>query len=141
MNAVNMTSGNAGAMDKRSGILYPLMLIAAIAVIVFSISGIATMMGWMPSVLSRGADPMRAQPAAAVKPGAPRPAASACPDCGVVESVRAVEKSRRYEIRVRMGDGTSLTLYETTRPKVTAGQRVRVTEQGVVTARRLEKGA
>jgi len=32
MNAVNMTSGSAGAMDKRSGILYPLMLIAAIAV-------------------------------------------------------------------------------------------------------------
>ena len=54
MNAVNMTSGNAGAMDKRSGILYPLMLIAAMAVIVLSISGIATMMGWMPGVLSRG---------------------------------------------------------------------------------------
>jgi hypothetical protein len=134
MNAVNMTSGSAGAMDKRPGILYPLMLIAAIAVIVFSISGIATMMGWMPTVLSRGADPMRAQPAAAVKPGAPRPAASACPDCGVVESVRAINESRRYEIRVRMGNGTSRTLYEAARPNLTVGQKVRVTSQGVAAA-------
>ncbi|HEY7658057.1 MAG TPA: hypothetical protein VH881_14410 [Burkholderiales bacterium] len=131
MNAVNMTSGSAGAMDKRSGILYPLMLIAAVAVIVFSISGIATMMGWMPSVLSRGAGPMRAQPAAAVEP---RPAAVACRECGVVESVRAVEESRRYEIRVRMGDGTSRTLYEATRPGFTVGQKVRVTHQGLAAA-------
>lgn len=136
MNAVNMTSGNTGAVDKRSGILYPLMLFAAIAVIVFSISGIATMMGWLPGALSRGADPARAQPAAATGPGGP-PAvadASACRDCGVVESMRAVEKPRRYEIRVRMGDGTSRTLYEATRPKFTVGQKVRVTEQGVVAA-------
>jgi hypothetical protein len=136
MNAVNMTTGNAGAMDKRSGILYPLMLIAAIAVIVFSISGIATMMGWMPSVLSRSTDPARAQPAAATGHGTPRAvdAASACRDCGVVESVRAVEKSRRYEIRVRMGDGTFRTLYEASRPALTVGQKVRVTGQGVVAA-------
>lgn len=136
MRSVNMGSGNAGAMDKRSGILYPLMLIAAIAVIVLSISGIATMMGWLPGVLSRGADPARAQPAAAIEPGTPRavPGANACRDCGVVESVRAVEKSGRYEIRVRMGDGTFRTLYEATRPKFTVGQKVRVTEQGVVAA-------
>ena len=134
MNAVNMTLGRAGAMDKRPGILYPLMLIAAIAVIVFSISGIATMMGWMPSVLSRGADPMRPKPAAAVEPGAPRPAGVTCRNCGVVESVRAVEESRRYEIRVRMGDGTSRTLYEATRPGLTVGQKVRVTHQGVAAA-------
>lgn len=136
MNAVNMTSGSAGAMDKRSGILYPLMLIAAIAVIVFSVSGIATMMGWMPSILSRSADPARVKPAAAAEPGPARAfgGASACRDCGVVESVRAVEKSRRYEIRVRMGDGTSRTLYELARPGFTSGQKVRVTEQGVVSA-------
>lgn len=134
MNAVNMSSGNAGAMDKRSGILYPLMLIAAIAVIVLSISGIATMMGWMPGALSRGADPARAQPAAAPNQGTPHAvgSASTCRDCGVVESVRTVEKSRRYEIRVRMGDGTFRMLHEAARPKFTVGQKVRVTEQGVV---------
>jgi hypothetical protein len=130
-------------MDKRPGILYPLMLIAAIAVIVFSISGIAAMMGWMPAVLTRGVDPARGQPAAATERDTTRAVngISACRDCGVVESVRVVENSHRYEIRVRLADGTSLTLYETTRPKVTAGQRVRVTERGVVAAGRLEKGA
>lgn len=135
MNAVNMTSGNAGDMEKRSGILYPLMLIAAIAVIVFSISGIASMMGWMPSVLSRGAVPLRAQPAAPMEPGAPAAGvANACRDCGVIESVRAVQKSRRYEIRVRMGDGTSRTLYRAAQPEFTVGQKVRVTDQGVAAA-------
>lgn len=49
--------------NNRLGILYPVMLIAAIALIVFSVVGIATMVGWMPSALS-GADP-EARPAAA----------------------------------------------------------------------------
>ena len=60
MEAVNMTPGTAGTAVKDAGILYPLMLIAATAVIVFSIAGIATMMGWMPSALSGGADAARA---------------------------------------------------------------------------------
>lgn len=134
MNAANVTSGNGGAVDKRSGILYPLMLIAAIAVIVLSLSGIATMMGWMPGALSRGADQARGQPAVAPNQRTPPTAsgASACRDCGVVESMRAVEKPRRYEVRVRMVDGTSRTLYEATRPKFTVGQKVRVTERGLV---------
>jgi hypothetical protein len=72
MEAVNMTPGTAGTAEKDAGILYPLMLIAATAVIVFSIAGIATMMGWMPSALSGGADAGRAQPAAASQQAAPR---------------------------------------------------------------------
>jgi hypothetical protein len=74
MEAVNMTPGTTGTAVKDAGILYPLMLIAATAVIVFSIAGIATMMGWMPSALSGGADAARAraQPAAAAQPAAPR---------------------------------------------------------------------
>ena len=47
MDAVNMTPGSAGTAVKRPGILYPLMLVAATAVIVFSVVGIATMMGWI----------------------------------------------------------------------------------------------
>ena len=47
MDSVNLTPGNAGTVTKHTGILYPLMLIAAIAVIVFSVAGIATMMGWI----------------------------------------------------------------------------------------------
>lgn len=135
MNAVNMTSGHASDMDRRSGILYPLMLIAAIAVIVFSISGIASMMGWMPSVLSHGATTLRAQSAAAMEPGAPATGVDkSCRDCGVIESVRPVQKSRRYEIRVRMGDGTFRTLYHAAHPEFAVGQKVRVTDQGMAAA-------
>jgi len=47
MDAVNMTPGNAGTVEKHPGILYPLLLIAATAVIVLSVVGIATMMGWI----------------------------------------------------------------------------------------------
>lgn len=47
MDAVNLTPGNAGAMEKQTRILYPLMLVAAAAVIVFSVAGIAAMMGWI----------------------------------------------------------------------------------------------
>jgi hypothetical protein len=43
---------HVSASRKSSGILYPVMLIAAIAVIVFSIVGIATMTGVMPRALS-----------------------------------------------------------------------------------------
>lgn len=47
MDAVNMTPGNAGTAEKNARILYPLMLIAAVAVIVVSVLGIAAMMGWI----------------------------------------------------------------------------------------------
>jgi len=73
------TAGRAHTPQRRPGILYPVMLIAAIAVIVFSIVGIATMMGWLPSALSGGA----AGKAAAAS-------ATPCNDCGVIESIRAL---------------------------------------------------
>jgi hypothetical protein len=41
--------------DRHGGLLYPLLLVAAIAVIVFSIIGIATMTGVMPSSVGRDA--------------------------------------------------------------------------------------
>lgn len=183
-------------IKKRSGILYPVMVIAAIALIVFSVVGIATMMGWMPSAVSK-IDPVEqpmkepAAPATAkAAPGRPRLAANtpaACHDCGVIESIRAVEvegqgsgvgaiggavvggilgnqvgrgsgrtaatvvgagagayagheieknvkKSVSYQVRVRMNDGTYRTFYEPAQPAFSTGQRVRVTEQGIVSA-------
>jgi outer membrane lipoprotein SlyB len=166
------TAGSAHT--KRPGILYPVMLIAAIAVIVFSIVGIATMMGWVPSALSGGS-------------AADKTAAAPCDDCGVIESIRAlpvkgqgsgagavggavvggilgnqvgrgrgrtvatvvgagagayagneIEKNMKdsvtYQIRVRMNDGTIRTLHEPAQPAVTIGQKVRVTERGIVAA-------
>ncbi len=86
------------AVEKRPGILYPMMLIAAIAVIVFSFAGIATMMGWLPGAQSQGRPLERSEsparrPAAAESPraAAPAPAAPCADDCGVIESIRAVE--------------------------------------------------
>jgi hypothetical protein len=86
------------AVEKRPDILYPVMLIAAITVIVFSFAGIATMMGWLPGAQTQGRplvsseSPAR-RPAAAEHPraAAPAPAAPCAGDCGVVESIRAVE--------------------------------------------------
>ena len=42
--------------DRHGGILYPLLLAAAVAVIVFSIIGIATMTGVVPNATSRDAN-------------------------------------------------------------------------------------
>jgi outer membrane lipoprotein SlyB len=185
------TAGSAHASRKRPGILYPLMLIAAIAVIVFSIVGIATMMGWMPSALSGGdADKDKAASSSSASPGASRSrlaAAPPCDECGVIESIRAlpvkgeasgagavggaviggilgnqigrgrgrtaatvvgvgagayagneIEKNMKdsvtYQIRVRMNDGTIRTLHEPAQPALTIGQKVRVTERGIVAA-------
>lgn len=184
-------------MEKRSGILYPMMLIAAVAVIIFSVIGIATMTGLMPSVRSGSAPAAAGSPAAGSKqPSAPASSAksakprlaagsASCADCGVVESIRAVEskgqgsglgavaggvvggilgnqvggghgrtamtvagagagayagheveknmnKSVSYQVRVRMNDGAMRTFYEASQPALAVGQKVRVTERGVI---------
>jgi len=110
------------------------MLIAAIAVIVFSVVGIATMMGWIPSALSGRDAPERAA-------ASPRPA-GACADCGIVESIRAspskteagLKGAVTYQIRVRMSDGATRTFHEPGQPALAIGQRVRVTERGLAAA-------
>lgn len=178
--------------EKRAGILYPAMLIAAIAVIVFSVVGIATMLGWLPSAISKNDPPARIERAAGndATPGARRPRAAhaaACSDCGVIESIRAVEvkgegsglgavtggvvggilgnqvgggsgrtamtvvgagagayagheieknmnRSTRYQIRVRMNDGAYRTFYEAAPPAYAVGQKVRATGSGIIAA-------
>lgn len=120
---------------KQPGLLYPLMLIAAIALIVFSIMGIATMMGWMPGVMTVRPAAEKAGPApTAAAPVRVEPAP--CADCGVVESIRASKGEAgmgavTYQIRVRMGDGATRTFTESDRPTVVVGQRVRVTDRGI----------
>lgn len=86
------------AVDRKGGILYPTLLIAAIAVIIFSVLGIAAMTGYLPSALSKSGPGAGSEAATkngpAEKPGKSRLAAggsTSCADCGVVESVRAVE--------------------------------------------------
>jgi outer membrane lipoprotein SlyB len=100
------------AVTRKGGLLYPMLVIAAIAVIVFSVTGIATMMGWLPSALSqrdsaakleqqapRGEFDQQRPATDAPAPSAPRtdarpvppPPAAACTNCGVIESIRVVE--------------------------------------------------
>lgn len=99
-------------MESHNNLLYPLMVIAAIAVTLFSALGIAMMMGYLPSASSaeklaekqiasqpvagaqRQAQPQRKAQAQA--PGqtqsAPSRLAAVCADCGVVESIRVAEQ-------------------------------------------------
>jgi hypothetical protein len=65
------------SLESR-GLLYPLMVIAAIAVIVFSVLGMATIMGWMPSALANAEPPDYA--------GSARPGVTFdCAECGILE--------------------------------------------------------
>ena len=89
------------ATPNPDGLLYPMMVIAAIAVIVFSIAGIATITGWMPNAM-RGLDVVATepQPAAAETPSAATAVpmtdktapAFRCAECGVIESIREIER-------------------------------------------------
>ncbi len=87
-------------LEKQRNLLYPLMLIAAVTVIVFSIVGIATMLGWLPSARSMAdpssrtetaagmeSAPVRALPGKTAADRAPAP----CANCGVIESIHVVE--------------------------------------------------
>ena len=84
-------SHNHSSSLERSGLLYPMMVIAAIAVIVFSLLGIATVMGWLPEGLIGRAD------AATVQHGEFDTARSGvtfdCGECGVIQSIRSLEQS------------------------------------------------
>jgi len=78
------------------GLLYPLMLIAAVAVIVFSILGIASIAGWMPGALAASNTASRHVGTEAVNRtvsvAAPTGLAFNCVERGMVEIVRAVER-------------------------------------------------
>ena len=74
------------------GLLYPLMLIAAIAVIVFSILGIVSIAGWMPNALSAttGTQPLArdAGEGIAVPVSVRIAPVFECVECGMIESLR-----------------------------------------------------
>ena len=75
---------------EKSGLLYPMMVIAAIAVIVFSIVGIASIAGWLPSGLVGRAS------AAVIDLNGEETASGTtfrCAECGVIESIRELERS------------------------------------------------
>ncbi len=91
--------------SQKSSLLYPTMLVAAIAVIIFSVIGIAAMTGLMSSANSKSEPRPTASPAkagartgpaalparAAAAAVSPAVAVGVCADCGVVNSIRALE--------------------------------------------------
>ena len=80
------------SLDGR-GLLYPLMVIAAIAVIVFSLVGIATVSGWLPSALANS-------DSAGEHSNTPRSGvAFECAECGVLESMRDIQRPDRGDSR------------------------------------------
>ena len=74
---------------ETRGLLYPLMVIAAIALIVFSLLGIATVTGLMPSALAHSSSPIPVHSEATFE----------CVECGVLESMRDLERSDRSDTR------------------------------------------
>jgi outer membrane lipoprotein SlyB len=69
------------------------------------------MTGYLPSALSRNG-----------------------PDAGH-EIEKNANKSVSYQVRVRMNDRTRRTFYERAQPALAVGQKVRVTNSGVIAAR------
>jgi outer membrane lipoprotein SlyB len=79
---------------NRNGLLYPMLVIAAISVIVFSALGVATMTGLLPRAESTPAAQAAKNDARALPPSGAHitgNASPACGNCGVVESIVPVE--------------------------------------------------
>ncbi|MBY0269274.1 MAG: glycine zipper 2TM domain-containing protein [Burkholderiales bacterium] len=100
MSSTLNTQDGAAAARRAPALLYPTLLIAGIAVIIVSVLGIAAMTGVLPQAQSQSVDERAgggkegkaAANASAKSPGSKTaPTAARCADCGVVESVRAVE--------------------------------------------------
>ena len=81
--------------NQPHGVLYPVMLIAAIAVIVFSILGIISIAGWMPSALNASvSEPRLSREAAALVPVSARAGVTfECAECGMIEGIREIERT------------------------------------------------
>src|SRR5204863_9586177 len=94
--------------------LHPLLAIAAIAVIIFSVAGVAAIFGKIPGAESRSGEPFARNTNALPSPSRPlpvepehasrnargqiqaqAPVPAPCADCGVIESIRVAEVKRQ----------------------------------------------
>jgi outer membrane lipoprotein SlyB len=136
---------------SRNGLLYPMLVIAAISVIVFSVLGVATMTGLLPRAESMNNARATNDGHTMTQPGkhVSGNVDPACANCGVVESIVPVEvkaggaftgneieknrqKAVRYQVWVRMRDGTSRTSYLSSAPAFETGDKVKVGNGQVV---------
>ena len=83
---------------RGEDLLYPMMLIAAIAVIVFSFLGIASINGWIPNSMLGSATAVATAPTVTAQQVAvSAEPAFRCAECGVIDSVREIERSGSLE--------------------------------------------
>jgi len=75
--------------SSQKGWLYPLLIIAAISVIIFSVLGAAAIAGWLPRAESTTGPAQYAERSADSRSGERK--AIACAECGVVDSIVPVE--------------------------------------------------
>ncbi len=88
-------------MQRNRGILYPMLVIAAVSVIIFSALGVASLTGLIPAAQSNSVQQPEPQPKMQPQSGQPpaKPAraaptliaAGACDNCGVVSAINAIE--------------------------------------------------
>jgi len=130
--------------------LHPLMTVTALAVTVAALATVGVITGVIPD---RGT-PVIASPGAAAATFAtrlaadplalgsslyaPQPTVRICEDCAIIESVRrpvagihagnTQQTADRWSIRVRMEDGTTLTVAAESQPSWHAGERVRLVD-------------
>ena len=79
-------------LRSTSGLLYPMMIIAAIAVIAFSIVGIASITGWMPNAMIGSGTAVAAVDSPSLQTTDDATPTFQCAECGVIQSVRDIEQ-------------------------------------------------
>lgn len=141
-------------MENSSDRLHPLMTLTALAVTVAALATIGVITGAIPE---RGAPAAASTGAAAATFAtrlaadpfslgksvfAPQVAVRACEDCAIIASVRPLafvaragnneQTADRWEIRVRMDDGTTLTVAAEAQPSWQVGERVRLLDGAIM---------
>jgi hypothetical protein len=134
--------------DKSS---YLPLLITGIAVVLFSTAGIARMMGWGPNSTDDSGEILAPDQAASVPPTSEARAKARCAECGVIVSMREIERhdegsgpgaagvvtagnqdekrvksTRSYEIIVRMADGSRRVINDANPASWRTGERLMV---------------
>jgi hypothetical protein len=127
---------------------HPILLAAGAAVLLFSLLGATALTGLLPVGNSEPVEfDALAEMVAAAAPAAHPSRSMAvvpCANCGVIESVRAVEANGRgneiarnlnwhavWRVAVRLDDGSLRTLSQRTQPPFAVGDRVRIVDGDV----------
>jgi outer membrane lipoprotein SlyB len=97
---------------------HPLIVGAALAIILLCLAGAAAITGLLPVAVSQRSD--STAPAAGAVP--------ACAACGTVVARQQMNRSTAWRITVRMDDGSHRTLSQPELPAVAVGDAVRIAD-------------